>query len=596
LVGLVVLAGCGAGPPLIAITSPTQGSFESGASVSVSGVVMNIDSAAIADVRVNGVSVLPLTGMTFSTTVTLDPVAIINPIVAEVIGNSGSVLRHRITVIAGDSIADGDFSEDSLALRFTEPGLDELEPFITSQVPLDLATLVPPGTLIVDDFCYQDSFLGCLGRVDATVSGSPPPSLSSFAIDVDPMTNMVAGDVTLFDLFIRAHVVAVTGIGFSCDIDITSSTTLITGDFDLAPDAVDPTSVDVTQLGNAVVSFGGFNDSTDCGGFLGFIVEFFISLVISDLQNDFVKPGIEGYLNTVDVDGNTPIAAAIEVALDGIEIAGPIGAALGVNLETPLFDVFEDNDGITLGNDTRITATLPDPGAVDLTESYHVTQAFPTFGTLAPNGLPYDLGMCISASAFNQLLRAEIESGLLITTISELDFGFGLTPITAGLLATLLPAFGLLDPAEPLQIDVYPMMAPFVTGDPGPAGELATLRMPHLRVRVVPTSDPTVPLLDLAVDAELGLTADFTAGELSFTVTPPTALDVSFTLLDNPLFENETTIDTLVPTLLALAIPILGDSLGSFPLPEFLGLQLSLVDVDRNGEFISLFLDLSPIP
>ena len=48
--------------------------------------------------------------------------------------------------------------------------------------------------------------------------------------------------------------------------------------------------------------------------------------------------------------------------------------------------------------------------------------------------------------------------------------------------------------------------------------------------------------------------------------------------------------------LLAIALPVVGDSLGTFPLPEFLGLQLSLVDLDRNGEFISLFLDLSPTP
>ena len=65
------------------------------------------------------------------------------------------------------------------------------------------------------------------------------------------------------------------------------------------------------------------------------------------------------------------------------------------------------------------------------------------------------------------------------------------------------------------------------------------------------------------------------------------------TLLENPLFVNETLLDLLRPQLLAVAIPALGDSLGSFPLPDFVGLQLGLVDVDRNGEFMSLFLDLS---
>ncbi len=597
---LVLLAaasiGCNDGVPAVMIVTPVTGSFTTAPTVQVQGVVLNVDPAVIADVRVNGVSVLPLAAGTFTTTVTLDTVAVVNPIVAEVIGNSGTVLRDRVTVIAGDSIADGDFSLDGIALRLTEAGLDEIEPQVKSLVPLDLAALVPPGTLIVDNFCYQDSFLGCIGRVDATISGSPPPSISDFAIDIDPMTNQVAADVTLFDLFLRANVFAVTGIGFSCTLDVSSATTVIMADYELSPDALDPSVVDVTQLGPVNVSFGGFNDSTNCGGFLGFIVEAFIGLFISDLQNDFVKPGLEDFLNATDPAGNTPIAAAIEVALNAVEIAGPIGEAIGVSLEAPLFDITEDTGGVTLGSDARITASMPDPNAVDLLASYHVDQAFPTFGPLAPNGQPYDLAMCISGSAFNQLLKAEVESGLLLASVTELDFGSGPIQLTAGLLAVLLPSFGVLDPAELLRFDIRPGAAPFVTGEPGPSGELATLRLADLQVTVVPDADPSVILAELSVDGALGLDADFVAGELAFLVTPPEPEDISFTVIENPLHVDEVLVSSLVPQLLSLAIPALSSSLGSFPFPDFLGLQLSLVDVDRNGEFISVFLDLAPAP
>jgi hypothetical protein len=588
--------GCGTGEPAIIILTPTHGSFDTGASVNVAGVVVNIDMDAIADVRVNGVSVLPLTNMMFATIVNLDAVAIVNPIVAEVIGNGGTVLRDRVTVISGDSIADGDFSVDGIAMRITDSGLDKLEPLVTGMVDLDLANLVPPGTLIVDNYCYQDSFAGCLGRVDATIHNSPPPSISAFTVDIDPMTNFVAGDVTLSDLFFKVRVTAVTGIGFTCYIDISANSATILGDYDLSPDVVDPSSVDVTQLGAASVSFSSFNDSTDCAGFLGFIVEFFIGLVIGDLQNDFVKPGLEGFLNTVDASGNTPVAAALETALYAVEIAGPIGDALGVSLEAPLFDIFMDADGLTFGSDARITATLPDPAAVDLTASYHVDQAFPVFGTLAPNGSPFGLGICISASAFNQLLKAEIESGLLISTISELDLGGGPTPVTAGLLASILPAFGVLDPAILLQLDIYPAVAPFVTGEVGPAGELATLHLAHLEVSIVPVADPSVILARVAVDAIVGMDAVFSSGELTFAITPPTPQDLTFTLLENPLFANEAILNLLIPQLLSLTLADVGDSLGTFPLPDFLGLQLSLVDIDRNGEFISLYLDLNAAP
>ena len=594
---LVGAVACGPGPARVVILTPANGTFTTAGTVQVTGVLLDVNIDAVADVVVNGVSALPLDqNQMFTITVPLTPGTIIQPIVAEVIGDSGTTLTDRITVMLGDSVADGDFSPGGIALRISEGGLNELEPLVTSLVPLDVASLVPPGTLVVDNFCYQDSIFGCLGRVDATVSGNPPPSISGFTIDIDPMTNFVAGDITLSDLFFRADVVAVTGIGFSCTVDVSASVTDIMGDFDLAPLAADPNEVDVTQLGGVTVAFGNFNDSTDCGGFLGFIVEFFIGLFISDLQNDFVRPGLENFLNAVDAEGNTPIAAAIESALEAIEIAGPIGEALGVNLESPLFDISEDADGITLGSDARITASMPDPGAVDLLESFNIDQPFPTFGPLAPNGLPYELGLCISASAFNQLLKAEVESGLLITTITEFDFGQGPVTLTAGALAQLLPQFAVLDPAELLQFDIYPTMAPILSGEPGPAGELATVRVPHLLLTLSPVADPSVVLLGGNVDVTLGLDTTFAAGELTFVLSAPAAGDINVTLLENPLFVPEPTLDLLLPALVGLAVPVLADSLGTFPLPAFLGLDLSLVDVDRNGEYTSLFFDLSPAP
>jgi hypothetical protein len=42
--------------------------------------------------------------------------------------------------------------------------------------------------------------------------------------------------------------------------------------------------------------------------------------------------------------------------------------------------------------------------------------------------------------------------------------------------------------------------------------------------------------------------------------------------------------------------PSLADSLGTFPLPDFLGLQLQLVEIGKSGEFMSLFVDLVPVP
>ena len=232
-------------------------------------------------------------------------------------------------------------------------------------------------------------------------------------------------------------------------------------------------------------------ECTDCDGFFGFIVEAFIGLVISDLQNDFVRPGLEDFLNTPDAFGNTPVAGSIESALAAVEIAGPIGAAFGVDLEAPLFTILEDPEGVTLGSDARVTSTVPDPTAPDLTASYDVSQVFPSFGATAPNGLPYEMAVCISASAFNQLLSAEVETGLLSSTITEFDFGFGPQPITGSLQALLLPPFAALEPggaAAVLATEILAGRDPEGRGKPRPA--IPPEREPAHKYRRPPSRSP----------------------------------------------------------------------------------------------------------
>ena len=566
--GFLALAPTCGQPPKIEILTPSEGLFTQAATVNVTGQLTSIGPASIASLTVNGVPVTP-SGGSFSTTVTLTPGEIIQPITAEVVRTNGVVLRDRVTVIQGDSIADGDFSLMGVALRLNDTGLDLLESEITSLVDLDIATLLPPGTLVIDNFCYADSFLGCIGRVDVTVSGSPPPSLGGFGIAIDSQTNSVDADVTLSNLAIRANVDDATGVPLSCTIDISAATTTIDGNYGLQPLAGDPSIVDVFQNGNVSVTFGNFNDSTNCSGLLGGLVEALIGLFIGDIQ-DLVEPAIEDFLNT-PVGGDTPIAGAVQTALQGIEISGPIGTAIGVNLETPLFDVFEDTAGITLDSDARITASTPDPLAPDLTASYHIPEAFPSFSAVTPvGGLPYGLGICISSSAFNQLLRAEIESGLLRTTIEDQNF------------ATFL-----------VDVDIEPQLAPIVTGQTGPFGELADLLIPGLAV-TIKLDSTGAPLLELVADARVGLDIALVDGALSFTLG---TLDISN--IDIEVIRNTTTIpDPVIIALLGLVIPDLfpelASSLASFPLPSFLGLDLTPVEISRNGEFMSIFADLTP--
>jgi hypothetical protein len=595
---LLVLA-CPKPPPVPHIESPAHGTFTQAASVNVSGHVTG-GLGQVADVLVNGVSVLPLgPDGAFAASVALDADAIFNPIVAEVVRTNDSRVRDRITVIAGESVQDGDFSLMGVAMRLNDSGLDQVEPLVESLVDFDIAELLPVGTQVIDNECigYDPLFGFCLGRVDVYVS-SPAPGIGGFALDVDSFTNFVGGDIFIDDLRVDLFVDGVSGIAVDCGLRIDAATTSIIGDYGLSPDPVDPANIDVNQSGNVSVSFSQFDQEFTSGVCDFPLIGDLIQAIIGNVEPT-VRTGLEDFLNDPDGTGpqDGPIADAIEVALAGIEIAGPIGQAIGVNLEAPLFDVFEDVQGITLDSDARITAMLPDPAAPDLLASWHVTEPFPSFGPTAPvSGLPYDLGLAISTSAFNQLLKAEIESGLLIGSITELDLGGGPIPLTGGFMAALVPQFSALDPTTPLRIDLAPTLAPIVTGADGPLGEQAEFRVSHLLVSIV-TDDPTQTLLlEFAVDATLGLDVDFQNGELVFGLGTLLSQNLGVTILKNTLSADEPYLEGLLLTLLPPLFPSLADSLGTFPLPDFLGLQLDLVEVGKSGEYLSLFVNLNPVP
>jgi hypothetical protein len=600
-------------PPTITIDSPAHGSFINAASVAVNGHLTNTTFAtANGQVSVNGVNVTLNPDLTFSTTVSLDANKVFNGITATLFPAYPNPEKHRITVVAGQGLAETSFSPQSVALRINDTGLDTLEPFITSMVPLDLATLLPPGTLILDNYCYA-TFIGCLGRVDVTVAGSPPPSIGSYSINADSLAlNDVQAVVTLNNLFVRADVVAVSGIGFTCHFNISASSAAVTGHYDLAPLASSPSDVDVNQQGNVSVGVIGFSDGggADCDGFFGGLVAILLNAFVPDVQS-LVTDGLVDFLADPDGSGtaDSPIAAAIQTALANISIAGPIGAGIGVTLEAPLFQVNEDAAGITLGSNTRMTI-LPaeaDPLAYNPTASYVVPGiSFPSGGTAygaltpttgTPAGtLPYGVAIGINPTSFNQLLRTQIEGGLLRVDLTQLDlFGTGPVPVTSTILGLFEPRFALLGANVPLTLSIKPLLAPVITGAAGPSGEIADLRAGHLAIDVVGPSGVGL-VVSFIVDTKVGLDVGFnsTTSSLEFVLSPPLLAEIAVQVVDDSLEVNEANISLILPSLIQALFPSLAGSLASFPLPSFLGLDLTLVKVTKQGGFLSLYTNLTP--
>lgn len=590
-------------PFSVVISSPANGDFDNGASVTVTGDVIELPPA-VASLTINGTPVPVAGNGSFSTSLTLDQDDIFNPIRATVVdGITGSAAHDRVVVIAGDSVADGDLSFESVALRLNDTGLDEVEPLVADLAGdgLDLADLVPVGTVLIDNQCFIDSFLGCTGRGTVRVKSPAPSFTQPFQLAIDSMTNFVAGDITVNDIDVNVRLDG-SGLVPSCDINIFANQAFFFGDYALQPASPDPTSIDVNQVGPLAVSFSGF--STSFGGIcdvpiIGDIIQAFLpdveALTINAIRDFLTDPDGSG-----PQDG--PIADGIEDALAGISITGPIGQGLGVNLDAPLFEVAEDNAGITLGSDSRFTAVIgtnpgecsPPAGAPDLDASYAVNQTFPTFGATTPvGGLTYDLGICISSEGFNQLLKAQTECGLLVTSINELEG----TPLTALLLGVLMPEFLAFPPATPFRIDIRPTLAPIVGSDAGPGGELAELKIAQVLASIVQDDGSENVVLVGAFDADIGLDLEFAPGGLGVTLAPPDPADITVAILVNPLGVDEGNLENnVLPPLVSTLLPDLAGSLAGFPLPSFFGLDLNGVEVSRNGEFMSLFADLEPAP
>lgn len=608
VIASLTLAGC----MRVEITDPANGSFTEESTVTVSGNVFSIapENAPLdindLTLEINGSPVVIAPDGSYSTNVLLDPYAIFNPIEAELVEVSeGHFDSDRVVVIAGDSIAEGDYSPEAIALQINASGLASLQPVVSELVDLDLPSLMPVGTTVVNK-CMVDggSVLGCLGRARVKIA-NPAPNISSFDVSFNAQQDSVHADVALNDFALNVFIDG-NGLVPDCGLKLTADSVALSGDYALEPDSENPTRVDVYQLGDVSSNFISFNESYTSGVCDDPIIGDVIQLIIGDVE-PLVVGGLESFLNAEDASNNTPIAAAVEGALAGVDISGPIGQALTAQLDAPFFQVVETTGGITLGSDARFISNVgtdpgqcnPPDGAPDLDASYHVTQPFPSFGNTTPEGTPYEIGMGISTSGFNQLLRSMIECGLLIATIDSFDlYGTGTpVPLTAGLLSVFIPQLASLDPASPARFEIKPTIAPLITGATGPAGELALLKVAQLHLQIlidVETESGTqeADYANLMIDADVGidLTLDAETGALVFELAEPDPANIAVKSIEGG--GDLSNLEALLPAIVGTFLPDLASGLGGFPIPSFLGLSLDVVEVGRNGEMLTIYADL----
>lgn len=594
------------------ITSPANGTFTTASSIVVSGNYTLLPAGQAA-VTINGVPATTLNQVnrTFSHTVALSATAIFNPIRVTLTNTAtGDTIHERIVVIRGDSVADGAFSPQSVAMRINDSGLDVMEGLVSELAAgqLDLATILPPGTVMTSG-CFIE-VIGCLGSATVKVS-SPPPSFSSFSLGINSIPNAVFGDIRINNLRVDVEIDG-SGLVPDCTLRLTANQLQLSGNYALSPDPGNASNIDVNLVTNPLnVSFAGFNHTFTSGLCDAPVIGDIIGALLPDIEAQ-TRDGIQGFLSDPDGAGaqDSPIADAIEDVLAGISITGPVGEGLGLMFESPLFAVTEDNAGITLGSNSRFQMSfgngpgqcIPPPGAPNLTASYSKNEAFPAFSGTAPvSGAPYGLGIAISSSGFNQLLRGQTECGLMRSSLTTLDLdgagGNPPLPINSSLLSFIVPEFAQLPANTPLRIDIAPTLAPIVTGNAGPTGELTELKIAQVRISIV---EPGAEIVWLGgvLDARLGMSLSFLpdGSGLAISLTPPAVTDLTVAIVDNPLGASEVQVETILPALVQPLIPDLAGALSGFPLPQFFGFQLQGVEVSKQGQFLSLFANLAPVP
>ncbi len=593
--------------PSIRVTSPAEGAFVVGDTVTVEGTAVDVSDST--PILVNGIVASRPTANTWSATVPLDQTAVHNRILVDLVmpGHERTILRHVVAVdgVTTAGVADGDLSPNSVALRIENTGFDQIAPVISESVEqaLDISELVVAQNPLLDDECVLYNAGNCTHRATATALfvGTNGSSLDATSVGAGAVRTRIVVDGLFaeIDLFVRE---TAGTANFTCGLEISIDSAEITADLDMQPNAADPRFVDVNLSAEPDLTMTGYGSRFVSGicddPIIGGIINFFLHNQIAILtRSAFLS-------NLGDPDGagplDSPIAEGIETALAGVSIAGPLGEAIGAVLEAPFASVDEDLYGITLSADSGVTQPNPNVGAPDLSASYaFLDESAPALGGTSPGGAPYDLAYGISISALNQMLKAFVEGGMLLIDITEFEVpGVGTVPLTVGLLSTLIPEFaGQGDPETPVVVSVSSTAAPVITGQPGPQGEMGELRFGGVTVTFDVIAGATLTRA-LVVDAAFGIGVDFAynAGHLSFDIASLSEAELDGYVTVNRTGASESTLLTALQGFLPFFEQPLADAMEAFPIPALLGLELSAIEVAPVADWVVLFGALSEIP
>src|SRR5262245_31204457 len=569
---------CDAGAPGsggdLTIDTPADGAFVNPGVVRVTGRVRNVAPGAVATVRLNGtLATLDMASGGWAADVVVAPGSIANPLLAELTVDGQRRARRRITLLVGASLPEGTPVPHGI-------GIAAGAALFPDHIDGALLSLAAAGlTQVLDGL--EATGIGGIEIRNASYSG--------LTARVRPDTGRI--DVVLDVAQATLDYKKALPLQPDCHGRATASGLHFQASFDQSPDVV-PSRIDLTLLANPSVQIADVD--IDPSGFC--LPDIYLELFLPDNLAGRLEPPLNAALGDPDGAGpqESPIADALENALAGLDVSGPVGTALGVTLDARFADIVESPAAVVYDVDASVTASQVAVGAPDLVASYYQPGVLPSIGSTTPGGQSYDLALFLSTSVLNQLAKAKVESGVLNVTATAV----GGQALTAGLLAQLVPAFGTLPPSTPLTLHIRPTVAPIVTAGDAPPGALAAVRLANLTIDILDAAS-SATLLALALDARLGvsLQVDATGGQLLPHVTTPAPGDVTAVVLGGTLSVGDAEIGGLVPSLVGAVLPGLVGALGPVRLPSIAGLpRIYPVEVTSVGEYVAAFIDFNDPP
>jgi hypothetical protein len=514
--------------------------------------------------------------------------------------------------------------EGGAQLRISDTGFQTITDIIPAvlQDTLGQGVCIPEGGFSVINYCYQNDGSctdGCQTDINIDFVNLDVPNDDTLRLDAQ------------FDVHI--DVPAEADLGFlgspSCDIIATANNIRFNVDigFDIDP-ATGELELNLQQISDVNININ--IDASDCGVIIDAVaslVSGIINGIGSILDVAFIRDLLTPVLEPI-IQGLLPDPLGIEGIADVGALIGDVSPGTRARMETRIVPggyVHLENDGLSLGIITGINADEDlDTRTADLDSEPALCVppfAAPDFGaapaSLASNargnfllnpanlfrGDPEtvsDVLVGASETMLDQLGHHVISSGALCLSLgTEL-----VEQLNLGTIAILVPSLAELGTEEgddPLLLVTRPAKPiDFTIGDGTEASPSLTLHLSEFNIDFYAfiferyTRGFTVTL-----DMNVGINLDFTTdGDGNPAVMPILvgleSENIGVTVLNEEfLAEDRADLEAVFPILLDLILPLVGDGLGAFSLPELAGFQLDNLGIQRVTTSEDDFLAIS---